>query len=66
MTYDFGNSGTYDATLEHWEHDTFVANYRDRHAEPEFITFSCEPDGQIHALEVRSLDLFVDKFRRIS
>lgn len=66
MVHRYGSSGKYDAELAYWEYDTFLANYHNRHSEPEFVTFLIGEDGGVSALEIRSLDLFVDKFLRLS
>lgn len=65
LVHKYGSSGKYDAELEHWEGDTFVANYHNRHSEPEFVAFTFGENGKVDALQVRSLELFVDTFRRI-
>jgi hypothetical protein len=65
LTHRYGSSGEYDAELAHWEYDTFLVNYHNRHSEPEFVTFSIEENSRVSALEVRSMDLFVDRFRRL-
>jgi hypothetical protein len=66
LIHSFGGSGKYDADLEHWEHDTFLANYNNRHTEPELLTFAVGEDGKVGALDVRSMETFVDTFRSTS
>lgn len=65
LFHQYGTSGKYNAELTHWEDDTFVANYHNRHSDPEFITFILGEDGKVNALQVKSLELFVDTFQRI-
>ena len=35
------------ADLQHWQHDTFEAHWRDRTVEDAFVTFTLKPDGSI-------------------
>ena len=66
LVHRYGASGMYDAVLEHWEHDTFLAHYNNRHEEPEFVSFTVGDDGEVSALDVRSPERFVDTFSRIA
>lgn len=66
LVHRYGGGDFFVAELEHWEGDTFVANYHNRTYDPEFITFAVGDDKKVRALEVKSLELFVDTFRRIS
>ncbi|MFO7587658.1 MAG: serine hydrolase [Gemmatimonadota bacterium] len=48
----FGATPSLVGDLEHWQHDTFVARWRDRELRADaFVTFDLEPDGSIQ--EVR-------------
>jgi hypothetical protein len=64
LTHRYGTSGRYDALLDHWEHDTFLAHYNNRHTDPEFLSFSVGEDGEVVALDVRGMESFVDTFQR--
>jgi hypothetical protein len=35
------------ADLQHWQHDTFKAHWRDPAVEDAFVTFALKPDGSI-------------------
>jgi hypothetical protein len=42
--------------LEHWQHDTFVARWRDRELRADaFITFALNPDGSIDQAKMRAV-----------
>jgi hypothetical protein len=39
--------------LEHWQHDTFVARWRDRSLDADaFVTFALKPDGSIEEIKM--------------
>jgi hypothetical protein len=43
-------------TLEHWQHDTFVARWTDRELRADaFVTFSLNPDGSIDRAVMRAV-----------
>jgi CubicO group peptidase (beta-lactamase class C family) len=47
--------------LEHWQHDTFVARWRDRELRADaFITFALNPDGTIDQAKMRPVSRAVD------
>ena len=47
--------------LEHWQHDTFVARWRDRELRADaFITFALTPDGTIEHAKMRPVSPSVD------
>ena len=37
--------------LQHWQHDTFKAHWRDRTIEDAFVTFALNPDGTIDSAQ---------------
>jgi len=40
--------------LEHWQHDTFVARWRDREMRADaFVTFQLNPDNSIDQIKMR-------------
>lgn len=40
--------------LEHWQHDTFVARWRDREMRADaFVTFALNPDGSVDQIKMR-------------
>jgi hypothetical protein len=44
----FGHTPSLVADLEHWQHDTFVAKWRDRELRADaYVTFALNPDGSI-------------------
>jgi CubicO group peptidase (beta-lactamase class C family) len=48
LTIRFARTPALDGTLEHWQHDTFVARWRDRELRADaFVTFALKPDGSI-------------------
>ena len=39
--------------LEHWQHDTFVARWRDRELRADaFVTFALNPDGTVDRVKM--------------
>ena len=47
--------------LEHWQHDTFVARWRDRSLEADaFVTFSLKPDGAIEQMKMAAVSPLTD------
>jgi CubicO group peptidase (beta-lactamase class C family) len=48
-------------TLEHWQHDTFVARWKDRELRADaFVTFSLNPDGTIDRVLMRAVSPSTD------
>ncbi len=42
--------------LEHWQHDTFVARWRDRELRADaFVTFALNPDGTVDQVKMRPI-----------
>jgi CubicO group peptidase (beta-lactamase class C family) len=47
--------------LEHWQHDTFVARWRDRELRADaFVTFALNPDGTVDQVRMRPTSPAVD------
>jgi CubicO group peptidase (beta-lactamase class C family) len=47
--------------LEHWQHDTFVARWRDRELRADaFVTFALNPDGSIDQVKMRAVSPATD------
>ena len=47
--------------LEHWQHDTFVARWRDRELRADaFVTFALNPDGSIDRAKMRAVSPATD------
>jgi 5-hydroxyisourate hydrolase-like protein (transthyretin family) len=47
--------------LEHWQHDTFVARWRDRELRADaFVTFALDPDGKVEQAKVRAVSPATD------
>jgi len=64
-----GNGGlviTFDHTpamigdLQHWQHDTFKAHWRDRTVEDAFVTFALNPDGTIDSARMAAVSPLAD------
>jgi CubicO group peptidase (beta-lactamase class C family) len=48
-------------TLEHWQHDTFVARWADREQRADaFVTFTLTPDGTIDTVRLRAVSSETD------
>jgi CubicO group peptidase (beta-lactamase class C family) len=47
--------------LEHWQHDTFVARWRDRELRADaYVTFALNPDGSIDQVKLRAVSPATD------
>jgi hypothetical protein len=47
--------------LEHWQHDTFVARWRDRELRADaYVTFALNPDGSIDQIKMRAVSPATD------
>jgi CubicO group peptidase (beta-lactamase class C family) len=47
--------------LEHWQHDTFIARWRDRELRADaFVTFALNPDGTVDQVRMRPISPAVD------
>jgi hypothetical protein len=46
--------------LQHWQHDTFKAHWRDRTIEDAFVTFSLKPDGSIESAHMAAVSPLAD------
>jgi hypothetical protein len=56
MTIQFDKTPSLGGTLEHWQHDTFVARWKDRELRADaFVTFSLNPDGTIDRVLMRAV-----------
>jgi len=48
-------------TLEHWQHDTFVARWKDRELRADaFVTFALNPDGSIDQAKMQAVSPSTD------
>jgi hypothetical protein len=47
--------------LEHWQHDTFVARWRDRELRADaFVTFALDPEGRVEQVKMRAVSPATD------
>ncbi len=47
--------------LEHWQHDTFIARWRDRELRADaYVTFALNPDGSIDQVKLRAVSAATD------
>jgi CubicO group peptidase (beta-lactamase class C family) len=57
----FGHTPLLVGDLEHWQHDTFVARWRDRSLEADaFVTFALKPDGTIEQMKMAAVSPLTD------
>lgn len=57
----FGHTPSLVGDLEHWQHDTFVARWRDRSLEADaFVTFALKPDGSIEQMKMAAVSPLTD------
>jgi CubicO group peptidase (beta-lactamase class C family) len=52
----FARTPSLDGELEHWQHDTFVARWRDRELRADaYVTFALNPDGTVDQIKMAPL-----------
>ena len=57
----FSHSPALTGTLEHWQHDTFVARWTDRELRADaFVTFALQPDGSIERARMAAVSPATD------
>ena len=56
LTIRFDKTPALSGTLEHWQHDTFVARWTDRELRADaFLTFALNPDGSIDSARMQAV-----------
>jgi CubicO group peptidase (beta-lactamase class C family) len=56
LTIQFDKTPALTGSLEHWQHDTFVARWKDRELRADaFVTFTLDPDGRIESARMRAV-----------
>jgi CubicO group peptidase (beta-lactamase class C family) len=56
LTITFDHTPLLTGTLEHWQHDTFVARWTDRELRADaFVTFALDADGNIETAKMRAV-----------
>ena len=56
LTITFDRTPLLTGTLEHWQHDTFVARWTDRELRADaFVTFALDADGNIESARMRAV-----------
>ena len=56
LTIAFDKTPLLSGTLEHWQHDTFVARWTNRELRADaFVTFALTPDGGIESVRMRAV-----------
>jgi hypothetical protein len=60
LVITFDHTPTMIGDLQHWQHDTFKAHWRDRTIEDAFVTFSLNPDGSIDSARMAAVSPLAD------
>jgi hypothetical protein len=60
LVITFDHTPTMIGDLQHWQHDTFKAHWRDRTIEDAFVTFSLKPDGGIESARMAAVSPLAD------
>jgi hypothetical protein len=56
LSIAFSHTPALTGDLEHWQHDTFVARWKDRELRADaFVTFALNPDGSIDAVKMQAV-----------
>ncbi len=50
LQFLYGNSHWFDASLQHWQDETFVVNFKNKFEDPEFVIFEVSADQKVTAL----------------
>ena len=56
----FSHSPALTGDLEHWQHDTFVARWRQRNIPDAYVTFALGPDGSIETMKMAAVSPLAD------
>jgi CubicO group peptidase (beta-lactamase class C family) len=57
----FARTPALEGTLEHWQHDTFVARWRDRELRADaFVSFALKPDGSVDQVRMTAVSPATD------
>ena len=60
LVITFDHTPTMIGDLQHWQHDTFKAHWRDRTIEDAFVTFTLNPDGTIDSARMAAVSPLAD------
>jgi CubicO group peptidase (beta-lactamase class C family) len=60
LVITFDHTPTMTGDLQHWQHDTFKAHWRDRTIEDAFVTFALNPDGTIDSARMAAVSPLAD------
>lgn len=61
LTIRFEHTPALTGTLEHWQHDTFIARWHDRELRADaYLTFALEPDGTIERARMEAVSPATD------
>ena len=60
LTMDFRQTPGMSGELEHWQYDTFRAEWRDPLIEPAYVTFALKADGGIDRVSMRAVSPLAD------
>ena len=56
LTISFDRTPLLTGALEHWQHETFIARWKDRELRADaFVTFSLNPDGTIDTVRMKAV-----------
>jgi CubicO group peptidase (beta-lactamase class C family) len=56
----FSRSPALTGDLEHWQHDTFVARWRQANIPDAYVTFALQPDGAIETMKLAAVSPLAD------
>ncbi len=60
LLVDFPHTPGLQATLEHYQYDTFKTHFNDPSMEPAYVTFSIGPDGEIDRITMKAVSPLAD------
>lgn len=66
LLFWYGNAHQFDATLQHWQEETFVVNFKNKYFDPEFIIFEAGDGKKASALTwMESTLTEIDRMERL-
>jgi CubicO group peptidase (beta-lactamase class C family) len=60
LTIDFKSTPRMGGRLEHWQYDTFITRFDDKHLEPAYVTFGLGADGRVERVTMKAVSPLAD------
>lgn len=60
LLVDFPHWPGLNATLEHWQYETFRTRFNDKSVEPAYVTFALDADGRVNRITMKPVSPIAD------